>query len=171
MSGSPATDPAAVLRPHGADRLVLLLATGLGVGRLPASPGTFGSLWGLPLAMGLEPLKATPTVYTLSLAALLLAGVPICGRAARLLELKDPGPVVYDEFASLPLAFIGVGLSWPVLIGGFLLFRLFDIWKPWPLRRMEQFPGGWGIMADDMGAALLAGVALWLLTGHAGAWF
>jgi phosphatidylglycerophosphatase A len=68
---------------------------------------------------------------------------------------------VYDEFAALTLVFVAVPLTVTTAVLGFLLFRLFDIWKPWPVRRLEQLPGGLGVMADDAGAAVLAGAVLW----------
>ncbi len=93
---------------------------------------------------------------------ILALGVPICGRAARLLGREDPGAVVYDEFASLPLAFLGVDFSSRTALVAYVIFRILDIGKPWPLRRLERLPGGWGVMADDIGAALLTAVLLWL---------
>lgn len=139
------------------DRFTLLLATGLGVGRLPGSPGTYGSLWGVAIAAGLQSLHLSTTQQAVALAALIACGVPICGRAAKLLGLKDPGPVVYDEYAALPLVYLFADWSWLTAAAGFALFRLFDITKPWPVRRLERLPDGWGIMADDVAAALLAG--------------
>ncbi|MCA9052705.1 MAG: phosphatidylglycerophosphatase A [Planctomycetaceae bacterium] len=152
------------------DRLVLLLATGLGVGRMRWVPGTFGSLWGLAIAAGLEAAGWSWPVRSLVLGGLCLLGVPICGRGAKLLGLKDPGPVVYDEFVSLPLAYLFVPFNGAMAILGFLFFRCLDMTKPWPLRWLERLPGGWGIMADDMAAGLLAGLLLWLGSTQLG-WF
>lgn len=135
------------------------LATGFGIGRLPKAPGTFGSLWGLVLVRGLEHV---PTPWRWLLAAGIIAvGVPICGRAARLLNAKDPGSVVFDEIAAFPIVFCAVTLNWTTGLLGFVLFRLFDIIKPWPVSRLERLPGGWGIMADDLAAGMYAGGCLW----------
>lgn len=148
--------------PHASpvDRIALWIATGLGVGWLPLVPGTFGSLWGIAIAWGLS-LSGWPLVGQGGvLAAVCLAGVPICSRAAAVLGLKDPSPVVYDEFASLPLAFLAVGFTWPLAAAAFVLFRLLDITKPWPIRALERLPRGWGIMADDVAAGVLTGLLL-----------
>lgn len=143
-------------------------ATGLGVGlRLPA-PGTFGALWGLPLAWVVG--EVGPWWQQLiAIAALLLMGVPLTARAARDLGgAKDPGCIVWDEIATMPIVFLLVPLSsWWVALVGFGLHRLFDISKPWPCRQLEKFPGGWGIMADDVGAAIYA---MATLGGLAYAW-
>jgi phosphatidylglycerophosphatase A len=90
------------------------------------------------------------------------AGIPICETAARFFPSKDPGSIVYDEFASLLIVFAVVPIHLDSAIIGFLLFRLFDIWKPWPIRRLERLPGGLGVMADDIGAAVMAAATLWL---------
>ena len=141
------------------DRLVLTLATGLGLGWLPKAPGTFGSLLGLPLVWGLEQVE-TPWRWLIATAVIAI-GVPICGRAAKLLNLADPGCVVYDEIAAFPVVFCAVTLNWWTALLGFALFRLFDVGKPWPVSRLEQLPGGLGIMADDIAAGGFAGVCLW----------
>ena len=144
------------------DRLVLTLATGFGLGWLPKAPGTFGSLLGLPLVWGLEHVP-TPW-HGLIAAGVIAIGVPICGRAAKLLNLADPGCVVYDEIAAFPIVFCLVPLNWWTALLGFALFRLFDVVKPWPVSRLEELPGGLGIMADDLAAGVLAGAGLWGVT-------
>ncbi|MGE3317304.1 MAG: phosphatidylglycerophosphatase A [Planctomycetaceae bacterium] len=144
------------------EKLAFLLATGLGVGLIPMAPGTFGSLWGLLLAAGLQAMGLHWGVHLGAIFLILALGIPICGTAAKLFPSKDPGAIVYDEFASLLLVFIAIPFTWRTALIGFLLFRLFDIWKPWPVRRLETLPGGLGVMADDVGAAILAAGALWL---------
>ncbi|MCO6042929.1 phosphatidylglycerophosphatase A [Aeoliella sp. ICT_H6.2] len=156
--------------------LAVWLASGLGVGLFARAPGTFGAIWGLPLAWAYFQL---PGVWTWVAAAMVVAlGVPVCDRAARDLAMKDPGPVVWDEFATVPLVFLLVPLSGiPVMsdiwiaLTGFGLHRAFDITKPWPCNRLERLPGGWGIMADDIAAALYAAVTLWVLVWAFGAWY
>jgi phosphatidylglycerophosphatase A len=157
------------LRPQNLwDWTALILATGLGIGFVPVMPGTFGSLLGLLLAWVVG-TSGWPVGLQIALEGVIfLAGIPICGRAARLFGRTDPGSVVYDEIAALPLVFLSVPLAFststaiPVAILGFAWFRFFDIAKPWPVHRLERFPGGLGIMIDDVAAAVYAAIALWL---------
>ena len=134
---------------------------GCGLGLAPVAPGTFGSLAGLPLAWGMWQLPEWGRL----LAPLLCfaVGVPICGFAARRLGLKDPGAVVFDEIAAFSVVFLAVEMNLATGVLGFVLFRVFDILKPWPVRQLERLPGGWGIMADDFAAAAYAGGILWLI--------
>jgi phosphatidylglycerophosphatase A len=161
----------------------LWLATCGGIGRVGFAPGTFGSIAGLPLSLATGWLAEvvasrvgggggwlSAVVEGALLAAICIAAVPVCTRAVRLLGRgDDPGAIVLDEAVALPLALLVVpfaGRSWVALAAGFFLFRLFDIWKPFPCRRLEEFPGGLGIMADDWGAAAWAAgclaIARWL---------
>ncbi|HVX11340.1 MAG TPA: phosphatidylglycerophosphatase A [Pirellulales bacterium] len=145
--------------------IATFLATGFGVGLVPFAPGTFGALWGLPLAWGLEHLPIAAQVAVII--ALFGVGVPICTAAARHLGgRKDPGSIVLDEIASLPVVFLLLplqGWSWTVAVAGFALHRLFDISKPPPARQLERLPDGLGIMADDFAAAVYANLALRLV--------
>ena len=150
----------------------LLAATCGGVGRAAFAPGTFGSLVGLPLSLVLgaaaawlagrmgSPAGLVPAGIEAGLVAVLfLIGVPICTRAAELLGSKDPGPVVFDEAVAVPVVLLAVPLAdrGPVtLAAAFVLFRIFDILKPPPVRQLERLPTGLGIMADDIAAAVLA---------------
>lgn len=156
----PALAPSSLATPS----LATWLATGLGVGLwAPAAPGTFGALWGLPLAWAYS--EAGPVWGWGIAVAVILLGVPICQRGAIDLAMKDPGPVVWDEFATVPLVFLLVPMStWWIALVGFGLHRLFDITKPWPCKRLEQLPGGWGIMMDDVAAAIYGAVVLWGLS-------
>jgi len=95
-------------------------------------------------------------------AAVTLIGIPVSTVVARESGVKDPGFVVIDEVAGQLIALIGVPLDWKYLLAGFILFRSFDIVKPFPLRRIERLPGGTGIMLDDVGAGLYALVLLQL---------
>lgn len=143
---------------------------GLGLGLIPVAPGTFGSLLGPPLVWCVQQFVSSVWVqFTIGI-LLILVGVPICNIGARRLGKKDPGAVVYDEIAAFFVVFGVVAVSWKSAGFGFLLFRLFDITKPWPIRRLEKLPEGWGVMADDLMAALYAGICLfavvrWLLPG------
>jgi phosphatidylglycerophosphatase A len=142
------------------------LATGLGVGLISVAPGTFGTLWGIPIAWAILSLPHIIWQFAVLL-ALWFAGVWVCGLAAKTLNLKDPGCVVWDEFVALPVVFLGMSVAEATMplnaLIGFLLFRFFDITKLPPCRRLEKLPGGWGIMADDLAAALYALLAMWLL--------
>lgn len=149
-------------RGHGlADRLILLLATGCGLGYSATAPGTIGSLAGLLLAWGIQHLPMWGQITAAALC--FLVGIPICGVAARLLGLKDPGAVVFDEMAAFPVLFLVNPIQVKTGIVGFVLFRVFDILKPWPVRQLEKLPGGLGIMADDLAAAVYAAAGLWCI--------
>lgn len=150
----------------------MLVASGLGLGRSPVAPGTVGSLWGLPLAWAIYQLPI-PTgwpawlVQLFVLAFLFVIGVPICGVAASRLGKKDPAAVVYDEIVTIPIVFFLLPLNelnqaW-VWVAGFLAHRVFDILKPPPARQLEHLPAGWGIMADDVAAAVYGCCAVHLL--------
>ena len=140
------------------DSLARVVATAFGSGYSPFAPGTAGSAVGLLLFW---PMAAWPWPWqAAAAAALFLVGSLAAGRVARHVGLKDPGIVVVDEvvgqwvtLAALPFTPVTAGL-------GFLLFRAMDIVKPWPARDLEQVPGGWGIMADDVAAGVYAHLAL-----------
>lgn len=134
--------------------LASALATWFGSGLAPKAPGTVGTLATVPLAVALG--FAPP--WALPVAALLVTalGVWSAGAHARDLGLKDPQQVVIDESAGFLWACCGGPFGWPTLVAAFVLFRLFDILKPWPVSALERLPGGWGIMMDDVAAGLLA---------------
>ncbi len=132
-----------------------LIATGLFVGKIPVAPATFGSLWAVPFVL----ITGTSGPdYYITLAALLVIGVVAAGRVSEEVGEKDPREVVIDEIVALYLSFATFPLNWKVLLAGFLLFRFYDIVKPFPARRLESMPGGWGIVADD----LVAGAYTWV---------
>lgn len=145
------------------DRGLLFVAEGFGFGRSPVMPGTVGSLWGLPLGWLLQDVSMLGRL-AIGL-VMFVVGVPLCDRAARLRADKDPGSVVWDEIAAFPLVYAFVPINLTTLITGFVLFRIFDITKPPPVRRMERLGGGLGIMIDDTVAAGWA-VAVLLLLAH-----
>ncbi|HZZ70941.1 MAG TPA: phosphatidylglycerophosphatase A [Pirellulales bacterium] len=145
------------------------LATGLGIGFAPVAPGTWGTLWGLPLAWTIARLPGV-VVPALVVIAVNLLGIPLCTAGARWFQKKDPGSVVFDEIGAMPIVLFLVPLdfarpaqTWLVLGLAFILFRLFDISKIPPARQLERLPDGLGIMADDWAAAVYAGVVLRLI--------
>jgi phosphatidylglycerophosphatase A len=140
----------------------LAIATLFGAGRAPVVPGTAGTLAAVPLAYAAARLLP-PWGFAVATLALALVGVWSGGVAARLLGVKDPGPVVIDEAAGLFVTLLGIPLGTATLAGAFVLFRVMDILKPPPARRAERLPGGWGIVTDDLIAGLYANVALQIL--------
>jgi phosphatidylglycerophosphatase A len=141
------------------------MATFFGVGHLQPGSGTWAAaitvlLWWLA-AHWLQPNWMTPAAVAISVAITLL-GIPPSTTVAQESGKKDPGFVVIDEVAGQMIALIGVPIHWKYLLAGFILFRSFDIVKPFPLRRLEGLPGGTGIMMDDVGAGLYALVLLQL---------
>ena len=152
--------------------LARALATVGGLGdRLPAPGTTVGSLAGAALYWGASALwpSAVAAVALAGLAVLLPLAVWACGAEARRRGVVDPGPVVLDEVAGQWAALAVVALvqhrppGLAELAAAFLLFRAFDVVKPWPIRRLEALPGGWGIVADDLAAGLVAGAVAALL--------
>jgi phosphatidylglycerophosphatase A len=153
-------------RANGADgarktRWAWTLATFFGAGRMKPGPGTYGSLAALLLWFGaahlFHPGRLALALAT-ALAALLITLIGI--RASTIVEREsgreDPGFVVIDEVAGQWIALIAVRPDWQHAALALVLFRLFDIWKPWPIRRLEALPAGTGIMLDDVAAGLLA---------------
>jgi len=158
-------------------QLVLTLARLGPVGpRLPA-PGTWGSVAGLLyFTVFFHPLGLVATLLLSALACYF--AVALCGEAEFRLGRKDPGEVILDEFVVMPLCFLGwPGLvgplpPWAVFLTGLAVFRFFDILKPLGIRRLQDLPGGWGVVVDDVAAALATCAAMhlahwgWVHSGH-----
>ena len=143
-----------------------LVATFFGAGRLKPGPGTWGSLatvilWAL--ASSQIPIASRTTATILAAALVTLIGIPAATRVARASGLKDPQFVVIDEVAGQLVTLIAVPLAWKTFLAGFILFRVFDMWKPLPIRRLERLPEGTGIVVDDLGAGLYALAIMHLL--------
>lgn len=139
------------------------IASGFGVGLAPRAAGTFGSLAALlPWWLWLRHL---PVTYYLGIVVLAFAlGVWASQWVIRRTRVEDPGVVVWDEFVGQWLALLLAPTGWPWIVAGFALFRLFDIWKPWPVRWADrELHGGFGAMADDALAGLMAFAVLQLL--------
>src|SRR5262245_36957624 len=144
--------------------LVLAVATGAGSGYSPVASGTVGSVVGLAVWLALAG-SSLPT-YGLALAVVIALGIWAAGRAEQLFGGHDDGRITIDEVAGMLLSL--ASLPWrPEIAGvGFVLFRLFDIWKPFPARAAERLPGGFGVMADDLVAGVyanLGGQLVWRL--------
>lgn len=139
-------------------KLILFIATGGGVGYLPKAPGTWGSLLALPLNLLL--LRLPSQGYWLALTLILLLAVYSAGAAEKILDRKDPGAIVIDEIIGMLIALIAVPAQPVIWLSAFLLFRFFDIAKPWPVSWADKhLNGGLGIVLDDM----LAGAYAWLV--------
>jgi phosphatidylglycerophosphatase A len=138
-----------------------LLATWFGAGLLPVAPGTWGSLAALPFAWAIATLFGQ-TALLIAAAIVFCIGWWAAEQVGRASGVDDAGSIVIDEVAGqwLTLAVVPPSTAWVL---GFLLFRLFDITKPWPARSAERLPGGLGVMADDIVAALYAAALLYLL--------
>jgi len=133
-----------------------LLALGLGVGLVPGMPGTAGSALAIPLIWALAPL--TLSQYLLVILVTFALGCWFCDRAARAVGVHDHPAIVWDEIVGMLIATIAVPPHWLGLLGAFVLFRIFDIAKPWPIQTLDRrLSGGFGIMLDDAiaGAAAL----------------
>jgi phosphatidylglycerophosphatase A len=154
----------------GASRAVplwaTLIATFFGIGRLRPGPGTWGSaatvvLWAA-LSHALAPSMRVPAAIALAL-LVTLVGIPAATQVARGSGMKDPQFVVIDEVAGQLVALIAVPLAWKSFLAGFILFRVFDIVKPPPVRQLEAIPEGAGIVLDDVAAGLYALATMHLL--------
>jgi len=138
------------------------VATVFFVGHLPLAPGTWGSL--AALIVWWQVIGNLSLVLFIGLTVLITAvGIISSSQIVRRSQVSDPSRIVIDEWAGQWVALWGVPLQWGYGLGAFLLFRLFDIWKPYPISRMEKLPHGWGVMADDLGAGFLALICIHLI--------
>jgi phosphatidylglycerophosphatase A len=155
------------------DRLAYALATGFGAGFVPIAPGTVGALEGVAIYLGIHALHLGRSSSLIMLAILNVilfsAGVWASNRTCEITGLEDPRSIVIDEVSGQLIALTPLVLlpSFSILAAviGFLLFRLFDIYKPYPIRKLERLHGGLGVMADDALAGVYAAGLVWLC-GH-----
>jgi phosphatidylglycerophosphatase A len=168
-------------KPH----ISLLLSTWFGLGYLPKAPGTWGSLGGVVVSLLITWVSFRRYAFILNMerevhfwttswlpaptplavvVGIAVIGVIVATRAARYAQIEDPQWVVIDEVSGQLLTyylfFWVLPLNWKSWLLGFILFRAFDIWKPFPARQLEHLPGGWGIMADDWMAGIYAALVL-----------
>jgi phosphatidylglycerophosphatase A len=137
-----------------------LIATFFGIGKIPLAPGTWASLAAAPCWYF---LMDRPLVQVGALVGVFFLGVLTTGILEKSMGEKDPSCAVIDEVLGMGVALVGIPKEWPFIIMAVILFRIFDIWKPIPIRRLEKLPGGWGIMTDDLMAGLYANA--WLRIG------
>ena len=163
--------------PSGITDYVALALTTFGVGYIPGAPGTYGSIVGVGIYLfaglhiseaiehGLkltQPITITFAFAPVALTAFSLVGIWASGRSIAMFGTDDPHEAVVDEVIGqlITFLFIPFTTSWPVLLAGFILFRIFDIWKPYPIDDLQNLPGGLGVCADDIVAGVYAGVCL-----------
>jgi phosphatidylglycerophosphatase A len=149
-------------------RLAVVLATGLGVGRLPVAPATWASAATALVLLLVLPRLGLPAFLALTVAVTAIA-IPVCGAAEKTLG-HDAHPIVLDEVAGMMVTMCGVPAFGPAhppyavaLAAGFALFRVFDIWKPPPVDQAQALPGGAGVVIDDVLAGIYANLVLQLL--------
>jgi phosphatidylglycerophosphatase A len=138
-----------------------VVALGFGAGALPKAPGTWGTLAALPFYLLMARLPFLE--YVAVTLALFVVGIWICDKAGRVLGEHDHGAIVWDEMVGFWVAMAAAPSGWLWIVAGFVLFRLFDIWKPWPIFLLDQrVSGGLGVMVDDMVAGIYAAICLYL---------
>jgi phosphatidylglycerophosphatase A len=144
--------------------LPLLLATWFGCGYFPWAPGSIGSAVAVLLAACIEIYFGSGRLLLLVLILFLMApAIWSATHVARFFGKTDPGAVVIDEVLGQWTTLLGASAKeWKVLLAGFVLFRVFDIWKPWPIRNLERLPQGIGIVMDDISAGLYGALILYV---------
>ena len=145
-------------------RAALILATWFGCGYFPWGPGTVGSLAGVLIAAAVNSYLGGTRQFLFGITFILfMPAVWAATKTAEITGRKDPGLVVVDEVLGQWVTLWGVSsLKAGSFVAAFLLFRLFDIWKPWPVRQMEQLPRGYGIVADDIAAGIYGALILYI---------
>ena len=144
------------------DKAVLFLATGFYIGNIPLAPGTFGSILGLGLCFVLAGLKLPWAVVCIVL--FIALAVRIAAEAEILLKQKDPGCIVIDEIAGMVVTFVGQPFNLTTALIGFIILRILDISKPFPIRALDKrVSGGVGIVIDDVVAGIFANLLLRLI--------
>jgi phosphatidylglycerophosphatase A len=140
-------------------RPICLLGLGFGTGLAPKAPGTFGTLAALPIYWLMQDLSLA--IYLAITIISFVAGICICQKSADWLGSDDPSAVVWDEIVGYLVTMIAAPTGWQWMLAGFVLFRIFDIWKPWPISWLDKnLHGGIGIMVDDVIAGIFALIIL-----------
>ena len=149
-------------------KIVLALGTGLGAGYSPFIPGTIGSLWGVILYLLIWAISPNFLSQAVVLIIIFGMGIWISGKCEEYLKVKDHHCIVIDEVAGFLVSVFFFPFSFRFLIIGFILFRLFDIAKPFKIDKIGKLPKGWGIMLDDLAAGVLANIVLRVIASMAG---
>ena len=143
------------------------ISLGFGSGKAPVAPGTFGTLAAIPIYLLV--VQFSLTIYLTLTFFFLLLGIWASGKYSEHLGVHDHGSIVWDEVVGFLITMAFVPLDWLWVMLGFILFRLFDIWKPWPIRLLDKHVhGGFGIMIDDVLAGIYAAVILILVVNFVG---
>ena len=141
------------------EKSVIFIATGCYIGNISFAPGTFGTVFGILLCFFLS--KIDFSIAVLLMLIFILCAIWIANEAEKILEAKDPGCIVIDEIAGIILTLSGLPFNITSVTLGFLIFRALDIWKPYPIRLLEnKFSGGIGIVLDDVAAGILSNFIL-----------
>ncbi len=161
-----------------ARRIGVLAATVLGAGYVPLAPGTAGSVVSVALLILLRQHAPEPFLafHLIAVALLTLMGAWACSESEKHFGKRDPHEAILDEVAGQQVALLGLPLAplppqllwasgWKYFLAAFILFRIFDVAKPFPIRRTERLPGGWGMMADDLVAGAFSFLVLWMWRG------
>ncbi|MBC7189519.1 phosphatidylglycerophosphatase A [Candidatus Aerophobetes bacterium] len=149
-------------------KVILFFGTGGGVGYFPFFPGTAGTLWGVVVCFFIQRLGGGYIPQLVVTGGILFLAVFVSGKCEKILEKKDHRVIVIDEIAGFMVALAGIPFSNFSLILGFFLFRLFDIFKPFHIDRLQELPGGWGVVSDDVAAGALTNILLRILFSMAG---
>jgi phosphatidylglycerophosphatase A len=143
------------------EKLITFLATGFGSGLIPFAPGTAGTLVGVFICLLCMPMHWT--LRLLFVLVLLVLSIYIAGQAEKIYQKKDDQRIVIDEIIGLQVTMLPMAINILNLCVAFVLFRIFDIWKPFPVKNLQGLPGGWGVVIDDLAAGIYAGAVMWLL--------
>ena len=146
------------------DKSWVAVATCFGLGRMPLAPGTFGIFPGIAIYLILHSVNTDPFVYLIAIIALFLIGVHASTRAEIAYESKDDSRIIIDEIVSFPVTMFMIPLRWESLILAFFFNRLLDIKKPFPASRLHLLRRGWGVMLDDIVAAIYSNFLLQIIT-------
>ncbi len=141
--------------------VIIFIAQGAYAGKSPVAPGTAGTVVGVLLYLWMKGLS--PVIYVVACLLLFVLGTWVAGRAEELLGKKDHPSIVIDEIAGYLVSMFLVPHGWIFVVAGFLVFRFFDIVKPYPLKRLQEIRGGLGVMLDDFGAGIYTNVVLQLV--------
>lgn len=146
---------------------VLFIATGCNIGNIPIAPGTFGSLFALLPCYLLSHLPFWAEI--ICIVAFACFAIVVAGEAEKLLDQKDPGRIVIDEIAGMMVTLVGLPFNGITIVSGFVIFRILDITKPYPIRSIERrLKGGTGVVMDDLVAGVMANIILRLILSLSG---